>query len=116
MDHEIDTQTGDLTGRRITGLHNAAYLRLKVPLGTWFGDTQLGSQLYRLKREKDTPRTRKLAIQYAEAALNPLLDDGRARSVSVKAELASPGTIPLHIEIIDAGGKTHTLLHNVVVA
>ena len=116
MDHEIDARTGDLTGARITGLHNAVYLRLRIPLGTWFGDRTLGSLLHRLRREKDTARSRKLAVQYAKQALDPLIRDGRALSITVVHDTGTNGVLPLCIEIVDAGGNTHNLRHNVVIA
>jgi phage gp46-like protein len=115
MDHEIDPETGDLTGRRITGLGNAVYLRLAVPKGTWFGDKDLGSLLHRLKREKATPRARGLAIQYANDALRPLVADGRAASITVDAGAIENGRLALHIEVVDAKGKSHAFIHELSV-
>lgn len=113
MDHEIDPETGDLTGRRITGLGNAVYLRLVVPKGTWFGDKDLGSLLHRLKRMKATPRVRGLAIRYAEDALRPLVADGRAASVTVDAGTLKDGRLTLHIAVTDAAGNNHAYVHDI---
>ena len=91
MDTWIDPATGDYTGARISRLENAVYLRLMTPLGSWWADTSLGSRLHELAREKDVPRIGLLARQYAEQALQGLLDDGRARAVEVSALPAACG-------------------------
>lgn len=115
MDAEIDPRIHDLTGRRITTLANAVYLRIVVPLGSWFGDRTLGSRLHELKREKDVARVAILAKQYTEQALRPLLDDGRAKSVDVAAERRSDGRLWLTVELLDAGDRRQTFEHLVSV-
>ncbi len=82
-DAALDTLTGDYTGERISSLANAVYLRLMTPLGSWWAAPSVGSRLHELEREKDVARVRRLAVQYAEQALQPLVTDGRARVVSV---------------------------------
>lgn len=111
MDAQIDPQTRDLTGTRITTLANAIYLRLIVPLGSWWADPTVGSRLHELQREKDLPRVAKLAEQYARQALLPLRDDGRASSLDVAAERAGDGWLRLRIEVVDAGGQRQTFEH-----
>ena len=86
MDAGINPTTGDLTGKRINTLANAVYIRLTTPLGSWWKDPGLGSRLHELRRSKDLPQIGKLARQYSEQALQPLLDDGRARSISITYE------------------------------
>lgn len=105
MDAGINPTTGDLTGQRINTLANAVYIRLMTPLGTWWADPALGSRLHELRREKDRPRVGILARQYAEQALQPLLDDGRAKKITITAEQPHNGRLDLHIEIIDATGN-----------
>lgn len=105
MDAGINPTTGDLTGQRINTLANAVYLRLMTPLGTWWKDPTLGSRLHELRREKDRPRVGILAKQYAEQALKPLLDDGRAKNITITAEQPHNGWLTLHIEILDATGN-----------
>lgn len=105
MEAGINPTTGDLTGRRINTLGNAVYIRLMIPLGTWWKDTSLGFRLHELKRSKDLPRVGKFAKQYAEQALKPLLDDGRAQDITITAELPHNGWLYLHIVIIDATGN-----------
>ena len=105
MDAGINPTTGDLTGQRIHTLGNAVYIRLMTPLGTWWKDTALGSRLHELKRSKDLPRVGKLAKQYSEQALQPLLDDGRAQEITISYEQPRNGWLILQIDIIDATGN-----------
>ena len=97
MDKELDTQTGDYTGGVINNLKNAVYIRLKTPLGSWWADKTIGSQLHLLEREKDLERVGLLAKQYAEEALQPIVDDGRAESITVTAE--QPHNVMLYLNI-----------------
>jgi phage gp46-like protein len=90
------------------GLLNAAYLRLMTPLGSWFGDATLGSRLHELAREKDLPRVEQLAQLYARSALQGLVDDGRALSVSVVTQRLGNGQLGLNCELVDAGGAVRT--------
>lgn len=115
-DAAIDTLRGDYTGERISSLANAIYLRLMTPLGSWWADTALGSRLHELAREKDVPRIRRLAAQYAEQALAPLLTDGRARAVTVTAAQPHDGRCILHVTVTDATGQQQTYTHPVRVA
>lgn len=91
------------------GLANACYIRLMTPLGTWFGDATLGSRLHELQREKDVPRVALLAKQYAEMALQPILDDGRAQQIEVTTQRAkddtNSGRLLLAIRVVDAHGQ-----------
>lgn len=105
MDAGINPTTGDLTGQRINTLANAVYIRLTTPLGSWWADPTLGSRLHELRREKDRPRVGILARQYAEQALQPLLKDGRAKSIAVTADQPHNGWLDLLINVIDATGN-----------
>ncbi len=82
----MNPTTGDLTGQRINTLANAVYIRLMTPLVSWWADPTLGSRLQELRREKDRPRVGILAKQYAEQALQTVLDDGRAKKITITAE------------------------------
>ena len=121
MDAWIDPRIGDYTlaagaARRdpAGGLANAVYLRLMTPLGTYWADATLGSRLHEIQREKDLARVAVLAKQYAEQALDPILEDGRAQSIEVSTERA-PGRLNLLIEVTDAGGDVLTFRHPVTV-
>lgn len=105
MDAGIDPTTGDLTGQRISTLANAVYLRLITPLGSYWADPLLGSRLHELRREKDKARVGTLTVQYAQQALQGLIDDGRATSVDVSAEQKHDGWLRLLIEVEAPTGR-----------
>lgn len=111
MDAQISPTTGDYTGSRISHLGNAVYLRLQTPRGSFWADPSLGSRLHELARVKDLPRISVLARQYAEVALQPLLDDGRARSIDVTAQQPHNGRCLLHVVVADASGRAYTFEH-----
>lgn len=102
----INPETGDYTGGRTSGLENAVQMRLKTPLG---------SKLHLLPR-KDTESTRALAEQYAWQALQPLIADGRASSVTVAATRRRAGWISLAVRIEQASGDVATFEHPVKVS
>ena len=116
MDALIDPQTGDYVGTRTDTLANVVYLRLTTPLGSWWADPTLGSRLQELQREKDVSRVAKLARQYAEQALAPLVKDGRATSVTVTTSRQQPGWLFLLIEVDDGTGRIQRFQHPVRVA
>lgn len=113
MDAGINPLTGDATGKRISTLANAVYLRLMTPLGSYWADPELGSLLYTLRREKDKSRVGRLATQYAESALKPLLSDGRATSITVNAEQPHNGWLLLSVEVVQADGQVQTFTQNI---
>ena len=113
MDAGINSLTGDATGKRINTLANAVYLRLMTPLGSYWADPQLGSRLYTLRREKDKSRVGRLAAQYAESALKPILSDGRAISITVSVEQPHNGWLLLGVDVVQADGQAQTFTHNV---
>jgi len=115
MDALISPQSADYSGSRTNTLANAVYLRLATRLGSYWQDPTLGSRLHELQRLKDVARVAVLARQYAEQALAPLLDDGRARRITVTTE-RQPCRLALHIEVLDASGRTQTFQHPVKVA
>ncbi|MCA8183837.1 phage GP46 family protein [Burkholderia vietnamiensis] len=116
MDALLNPTTADYAGKRTQSLANAVYLRLQTPLGSYWADPELGSRLHELQREKDTPRVRRLAIQYAEQALQPLLDDRRATAITVSTVDYQPGWIALLIEVTDSTGDTQHFKHPVKVS
>lgn len=120
MDSFIDTTTRDyvlLQGAAqrdpANGLANACYLRLTVRLGSYWADTELGSRLHELEREKDVSRVAILAAQYADQALAPLLTDGRATQINVTTSRPGNGRLYLLIEVVSASGETLTFKHPV---
>lgn len=115
MDALIDSQTGDYTGTRTYDLHNAVYLRLKTPLASYWADPLLGSRLHELERAKDSATTRRLAQQYAEQALQPLLDDKRATALAVGVSRPQDGWLLLTIVVTQADNAVQTFTHPVKV-
>ncbi|MCS5514640.1 phage GP46 family protein [Pseudomonas qingdaonensis] len=65
----------------------------------------MGSRLHELRREKDRPRVGILAKQYAEQALKSLLEDRRAKTITITAQQPHNGWLELQIDIIDATGN-----------
>lgn len=116
IDQAIDPYTGEYLPERINHLGNAVYIRLATPLGSWWADPSIGSRLHELAREKDVPRVGLLARQYSEQALQPLLDDGRARSITVTVQQPHNGRCLLLITVEDATGREQTFQHPVKVA
>ncbi|QBH95457.1 hypothetical protein EKN56_02975 [Limnobaculum zhutongyuii] len=105
MDMLIDPKTRDYNGSTTDTLANAVYLRLMTPLGSWWADPTLGSRLHELEREKDLSRVYRLAKQYTEQALQPLIDDKRARSVTLTTTRYRTGFLLLNVSVIDATDK-----------
>ena len=99
--------TGDLDRDPADGLANAVYLRVMTPLGSWWADVTLGSRLHELQREKDVPRVQRLARQYIEQALQPLLDDGRVSSITLATQHQA-GRLAVRVELLDAANVTRT--------
>jgi len=85
------------------GLANAVYLRLMTPLGAYWHAPDMGSRLHELQREKDVPRVRRLAEDYARQALQPLLDDGRVDALEVTTQ-SQPGRLAMLVELTVSGG------------
>ncbi|MCK3654919.1 hypothetical protein A4G19_03790 [Pasteurellaceae bacterium Macca] len=115
MDREISPLTGDYTSNQISTLQNAVYIRLTTPLGSWWADGRVGSLLHTLTREKDVARVGLLAEQYALEALQPLLEDGRAQSITVSHTQPHDGRLFLHVKITDARGEVQLFSHPVAV-
>lgn len=116
MDALLDPSTRDYAGTSTSTLQTAVYIRLTTPLGFYWAAPDVGSKLYTLQREKDTPRVRGLAVQYTEQALDPLLKQGRATSITVAAQSSDPGWIILLITIVDAASRTQHFKHPVKVS
>ncbi|MGK0706933.1 phage GP46 family protein [Yokenella regensburgei] len=115
MDAYISHTTGDYTGTRCNDLHNAVWLRLRIRKGSYWANPNIGSRLHELERSKDTPGTRRLARQYAEQALQPLLDDGRATALNIVVSSPETGWLLLDIQVTQAGGDVLTFRHPVKV-
>ena len=114
MDALLDPQTGTYTpNQSVQGIENEVYIRLITPLGSYWADPKLGSRLHLLKREKDVYRVQVLARQYAEQALQAIVDANRAVSISVTTEHLQAGWLKLLIEAVDAHGRNIIINHQV---
>lgn len=123
MDTWIDPVTGDYrieAGAPLRdaagGLANAVYLRLMTPLGAYWAQPDVGSRLHELARTKDLARVAVLARQYAEQALQPLIDDGRALAMEVSTERPRNGRLHLRIQVQAASGERLIFTHPVKVS
>lgn len=94
------------------GLANSCFMRLEIPLGSYWADRTLGSRLHELQREKDVARVAILAKQYADQALAPVLADGRATRITVTTTRAA-GRLNLLIDVLASNGQTLTFQHPV---
>lgn len=88
-DFRIDPDLGDYTlepdGRptTTTDLLQPAYIRLRAHLGRWLYDPALGSRYHELRSVRITAEVEASIVEFAEAALSPLLEDGRATALTV---------------------------------
>ena len=103
MDSHINPVTGDYDHTFIGDLSNAVYLRITVPLGSYWADPTLGSKLYTLVGSKDVARNRSLAIQYATNALQPLIDSKRADSLTIDAVMNGVGRLCVFGKVYQSG-------------
>jgi phage gp46-like protein len=75
----------------------------------WWGDAfrgqPLGSKLWLLDRAKQTEATRLAAEDHAATALQWLVDDGIAESVTVAASWDKPGFLALLVTITEPDGR-----------
>ena len=117
MDALLNPQTGGyVVNQSAQSIENELYIRLATPLGSYWADRTLGSRLHELRRQKDLPRIAVLAKQYAEQALQPILDARRARRINVAASLARRGWLRLDIDGEDMSGRNLSLIHEVRLA
>lgn len=77
----------------------------------WWADTydddgeKFGSRLWLLSRSKTTEEVTLLAREYAQEALQWLIDDGVATEVNVTAERGEEGCLDLSVEVVRVGEK-----------
>lgn len=88
----------------------------EIPDGTddrrgWWADTfsdvegdRIGSRLWLLAREKDTASTLERAREFAEEALDWMIEDGVAKNLTVVSERVRPGVLGLAVSIERAAG------------
>jgi phage gp46-like protein len=82
-------------------LAQAGYIRLTAHFGEWMHDTTLGSTLFDLNAKAETTGESEV-VRRAERALQPLIDDGRASSVTVKLLESTRYGRAIDVTIVDA--------------
>lgn len=70
-------------------------------------DDRIGSRLWLLQREKTTTEVLRRAEEYAEEALEWLVEDGVAKSVSSTAERVGLGMLQLTVQIQRPDGRRY---------
>ncbi len=103
IDPETHDYEMDVVGLMVTtnSLEQPAYIRLRAHFEGWLYDPSLGSELYK-SNDKAAGRTQEEIVRRAEYALQPLIDDGRASSITVKPLEVTRYGLSLDIKIIDA--------------
>lgn len=69
---------------------------------------QHGSKLWLIEREKQTPEVAERAKEYIEEALQWMIEDGVASSISVSTDISVRGILGIGIEIVRPSGDRST--------
>lgn len=87
-----------------------AYYRLKINRNRWLyaPDNNYGSDLY-LIRKNQTTKDASFVESVMARALQPIVNDGRARTIDVTATVRARHAVGLETKIEDAQGKVETL-------
>lgn len=112
---EIDPKTGDYVmeggaPKQTDSLRIPAYVRLKTPRTQWLyaPDERYGSDFYTIKK-RQTTRDASQIETVAANALQPIADDGRARSIEVEATQVARHGVGLETKIVEASGRLDNL-------
>lgn len=83
-----------------------AFFRLRIKRKQWMyaPDTRFGSDYYTILKRPSQNAAQRLE-NIGAAALQPLIDDGRADTVNVTADAFTRNGVALTAEIIDASGE-----------
>ena len=92
-----------------------AYIRLRTGRGTWLyaQSDQFGSNFYKQKKHVSSQNA-SLYESLGESALQPMLDDGRAKRITLNATVATRNGIGLETAIVDGRGKEEKFTFNPV--
>lgn len=88
-----------------------SYIRLKTMRTKWLyaPDTEYGSDFYLVKKRRTNENASTLESMAARAQ-QPIVDDGRASSISVTTTAVARQGVQLESDITDARGKVETLV------
>lgn len=111
----INPATGDYVienGKPVEtdSLQVPAYFRLKTPRGKWLyaPDDKYGSTFYTLK--KRTSQDASAIERIAENAIQPILDDGRAREATIETQTSTRSEVGLTTVLQQENGTLDTLI------
>jgi phage gp46-like protein len=84
--------------------------------GDGFGGQRIGSRLWLLQREKQTPETLRRAVFYSREALQWMIDDEHVVSIDISAAWTTIGRLDISIRLqLPGGGTFETLIPTGVV-
>lgn len=88
-----------------------AYIRMKVHRSKWLyaPDATYGSNFHAVQKRNSTEDASFLENMAADC-LQPLLDDGRAREITVTTELVTRNNVGMKIEIVDANNQKQQIV------
>lgn len=93
-----------------------AYIRLRAKRTTWMyaPDNKWGSNFY-LQKKRKTSQDPSFFENLAADALQPIVDDGRASSVTVTTTVSTRGGMGMETEVVDATGKVEKIVIDPIV-
>ncbi len=89
MDYNINIQpnaTAIANYEKYNGILNNIYLSIMIKRGSFFYNRNFGSRLHLLHRAKNTERTQKLAIAYAKEATDWIIEQGKAKTITITTQ------------------------------
>ncbi len=86
-----------------------AFFRLRIKRKQWLyaPDTRFGSDFYTVLKRPSQNAAQRLE-NIGSAALQPMIDDGRADSVTVTADVFNRNGVSMTTDIVDASGVAQT--------
>ncbi len=113
---DIDPATGDYMvdasgkPKETDSLRVPAFIRLRARRLGWMyaPDANWGSDFWTV-RKRHVPQDGASLENLALRALEPLVDDGRAKDVTVDAQVQSRYGVGLQVDILDASGQNQEL-------
>lgn len=111
---DIDPTTGDYIMQNgapsvTQNLSIPAYIRLKTKRTKWqyAPDSKYGSDFYLIKK-RSTTNDSNILEGVAAAALQPILDDGRASDIEVTTVAVALNGVGMDVDITDAQGQDNS--------
>ena len=112
---DLDPKTGDYVmqggaPKNTESLAIPAYFRLKISRNRWLyaPDTDYGSDFHLIKKRKTNGDASDIE-NIAARALQPLIDDGRAQSITIRAQQQVRHGVGIQVNIVDQEGDVQEL-------